>query len=89
MATTPSTQSHYEVLGLDQQATAEQVKAAYQRLVLTLHPDKAGQDSQEQFQLLQQAYQVPLPNTGWPAKQQHTVVHYPSCSCPGTTLVPA
>lgn len=71
MAAAPSTthqqhhqQSYYGVLGLGQQATAEQVKAAYQRLVLTLHPDKAGTASQEQFQLLQQAYQVrPAANT--------------------------
>lgn len=50
--------SHYELLGVDQQASPEQVKAAYQKLVLTLHPDKAGEDSQERFQQLQQAWQV-------------------------------
>lgn len=50
--------SYYEVLGVDQQATPDQLKAAYQKLVLALHPDKAGEDSQERFQLLQQAWQV-------------------------------
>lgn len=50
--------SHYELLGVDQQASPEQVKAAYQKLLLTLHPDKAGEDSQDRFQQLQQAWQV-------------------------------
>lgn len=50
--------SYYDVLGVDQQASPDQVKAAYQKLVLTLHPDKAGEESQEHFQLLQQAWQV-------------------------------
>jgi hypothetical protein len=74
-------QSYYEVLGLDQQATADQVKAAYQKLVLTLHPDKAGDQSPDQFQLLQQAYQVwfKFP-TAWPAEaaQQSAVEIQPS-----------
>jgi DnaJ-class molecular chaperone len=50
--------SYYDVLGVDQQASSDQIKAAYQKLVLTLHPDKAGEESQERFQLLQQAWQV-------------------------------
>ena len=65
-------QTYYEVLGVNQQSSAEDVKAAYQKLALSLHPDKAGSQSQPQFQLLQQAWQVgdaflQLPNsTGWP-----------------------
>lgn len=50
--------SYYEVLGVDQGATAEEVKAAYQKLALNCHPDKAGDDSQGRFQELQQAWQV-------------------------------
>jgi molecular chaperone DnaJ len=57
--------SHYELLGVDQQASAEQVKAAYQKLVLTLHPDKAGDDNQERFQQLQQAWQVSSHASRW------------------------
>lgn len=51
-------ETHYEVLGVDHHSTAEQVKAAYQKMVLSLHPDKAGPGSQQRFQLLQQAWQV-------------------------------
>lgn len=51
-------ETHYHVLGVQRHASAEELKTAYQRLVLTLHPDKAGEHSQERFQLLQQAWQV-------------------------------
>jgi hypothetical protein len=50
--------SHYEVLGVGQEATPELVKAAYQKLVLALHPDKVGDATHDSFQLLQQAWQV-------------------------------
>lgn len=50
--------THYEVLGVARDATADVIKTAYQRLVLAVHPDKAGQKSQDSFQALQQAWQV-------------------------------
>ena len=56
----------YTLLGVDRNADARQVKKAYHRLALTLHPDKACQlepDTpaevhQRRFQTLQQAYDV-------------------------------
>lgn len=34
--------SHYEVLGVSQEATPAQIKSAYRRRVLQTHPDRAG-----------------------------------------------
>lgn len=50
--------THYEVLGVARDCTAETIKAAYQQLLLTTHPDKAGLQKQQEFHALQEAYQV-------------------------------
>ncbi|MCB9556826.1 MAG: DnaJ domain-containing protein [Deltaproteobacteria bacterium] len=56
---------HYTVLGLQPSATQEQIKAAYRRLALRLHPDKnvnnvngAGDDQDEAFKRCGEAYNV-------------------------------
>eukprot|EP00906_Rhabdomonas_costata_P033597 RCo047334 len=52
----------YEVLGLTQDATDDQIKAAYRKLVLVKHPDKREDKEQAQieFRQLQKAYEVLL-----------------------------
>jgi len=47
-------ESYYEVLGVDPYASQREVKAAFRRLSLRVHPDHGG--SAEQFVLIQQAY---------------------------------
>lgn len=46
----------YEVLGVDQEATQEQIKKAFRKLVVKHHPDKGG--DAEKFKELNAAYEV-------------------------------
>ncbi|RVE48563.1 hypothetical protein evm_006752 [Chilo suppressalis] len=52
---------HYEVLNLTKESSASEIKKAYRRLALQWHPDKNLdnlQEAKEQFQLVQNAYEV-------------------------------
>ncbi|KAL5544612.1 hypothetical protein UlMin_008396 [Ulmus minor] len=55
---------HYEVLGLSRDCTADEIRSAYRKLALQLHPDKLVQSGLSQseatakFQELVQAYEV-------------------------------
>ena len=51
-----SAQSHYDVLAVAPTATAAEIRAAYNRLVTKVHPDKAG--SPFLFRLVQQAWGI-------------------------------
>lgn len=46
--------NHYEILGVAEKATAEEIKRAYRRLASQHHPDKGG--DKNRFQEIQQAY---------------------------------
>ncbi len=48
--------SHYETLGVDENATADQIKKAYRERAKYAHPDKGGK--QADFEPLVQAYEV-------------------------------
>ena len=48
--------THYEVLGLPEGASGEEVRQAYRRLVKAAHPDLAGDPAQ--FRLVTEAYDV-------------------------------
>ena len=47
----------YETLGLDKNATPEEIKEAYKLAAQSAHPDKEGGDT-EKFQLIVTAYKV-------------------------------
>lgn len=49
--------SHYEMLGVPRTASAEEIKKAYRKLSLVLHPDKCG-GKDEGFKKISEAYQV-------------------------------
>ncbi|MFW6197603.1 MAG: molecular chaperone DnaJ [Myxococcota bacterium] len=51
---------YYEVLGLERSASATEVKKAYRRLALELHPDRNPEDAhaEERFKEASEAYQV-------------------------------
>lgn len=46
----------YEVLGVDQKATDDQIKKAFRQLAVKLHPDAGGDE--EEFKQVSQAYEV-------------------------------
>lgn len=50
------TKSHYDVLGVAIDATFDQIREAYRRLVKTHHPDRGGDP--EEFVLISEAYTV-------------------------------
>lgn len=50
---------YYEVLGVPRDATAEQIKKAYRRMAMKVHPDVATEDgAAEQFKAVNEAYEV-------------------------------
>lgn len=53
-------QNHYQVLGISSTATAPDVKRAYKRLAVQLHPDKHGGSAlyEERFKAVAVAYQI-------------------------------
>ncbi|GAA1389552.1 molecular chaperone DnaJ [Luteococcus peritonei] len=50
---------YYEILGVERDASAEQIKKAYRRMAMKVHPDVATEpDAAEKFKQVQEAYEV-------------------------------
>jgi DnaJ-class molecular chaperone len=50
--------NYYTILGVFEDATAAQIKAAYRKLASKNHPDKLGGDGQARMAAINQAYEV-------------------------------
>lgn len=54
-----NSRDYYEILGLDRQASAEEIKRAYRRLALRYHPDRnKDPEAAERFKEISHAYSV-------------------------------
>ena len=59
MIAEPMSSDYYEVLGVPRDASPEQIKKAYRRLAMKLHPDVASEpDAAERFKKVAEAYEV-------------------------------
>lgn len=50
--------SYYEILGVSEEATKEEIKKAYRKLAIQYHPDKGEADSDDKIKQINEAYDV-------------------------------
>jgi len=49
---------YYQILGVDKNASQEEIKKAFRQLARKYHPDVAGKESEEKFKEINEAFQV-------------------------------
>jgi curved DNA-binding protein len=51
---------YYKTLGVDKNATQEEIKKAYRKLAVKYHPDKnpGNKEAENQFKMINEAYEV-------------------------------
>lgn len=81
--------NYYVILGVGSGATLEEIKSAFRRRALELHPDRAGLGDRP-FQELQEAYGVlsdPQRRHNYDARRQPLAVRPHPCGPPAEPLV--
>jgi len=53
-----SKKDYYKILGVDKNASQEEIKKAFRQLARKYHPDVAGKESEEKFKEINEAFQV-------------------------------
>jgi|SRR6185312_1898009 len=53
-----SQKNYYEILGVSQSATLQEIKKAYRKLALKYHPDRPGGGDEARFKEIGEAYEV-------------------------------
>ncbi|MEM3075163.1 MAG: molecular chaperone DnaJ [Candidatus Pacearchaeota archaeon] len=53
-----ATKDYYKILGVDKNASQEEIKKAFRHLARKYHPDVAGKESEEKFKEINEAFQV-------------------------------
>ena len=61
---------YYNILGLNKNASEDEIKQAFRTMAKTHHPDKGG--NKEKFQEIQQAYDT----LSDPQKKQNMIIHH-------------
>ena len=50
--------NYYEILGISQNATQDEIKQKYRKLAKEIHPDKSKKNSEEQMSEINKAYEI-------------------------------
>lgn len=53
-----TSQNHYEVLGVSNDCSYDEIKTSFRKLALLYHPDKSDQNFVEEFHKIQEAWKI-------------------------------
>ncbi len=66
---------YYDILGLNEGASEDEIKKAYRQLAMKYHPDTTSYDSNEQFLAVKEAYQVLTSHSNYQQREKVKPAH--------------